>query len=131
MSIVQSTKPRRYTAVAVANMISNQAALEAPANGRAGTIGHKVLPFTVVTKSRGNLRQSDRGRVVDVLKKRDRPDARPPAICTTCFEAWARGSRPKLITCTHNRVAALRQGGQWSVATGLTREQMQQLTVAS
>jgi hypothetical protein len=131
--MIQDNESKRYSATAVASMITNQATLEAPANGRAGTVGHRTLPFTVVAKSRGNLRQSDRSRVVDVLKKRDRPDARPPAVCNHCFESWARGSRPKLVTCKHNSVAALRQAGQWSVATGLTRAQLTKLasTVAA
>jgi hypothetical protein len=120
MRMIQKTESPGYTAAAVANMITNEATLES-ANTRVG--------FKVVTKPSGTG-GNPHGRVIDVLKKRDRPDARPPAICKTCFETWTRSSRPKLITCVHNRVAALRQAGQWSVATGLTRAQLVKLNTA-
>jgi hypothetical protein len=120
MSSIQKTQIPGYTPAAVAGMITNAATLE-PANSRAG--------FTVVTKPCGTG-GNPIGRVIDVLKKRDRPDARPPAVCKVCFEAWTHSGRPKLITCTHNRVAALRQAGQWSVATGLTRAQLLKLNTA-
>ena len=104
---------RGYAPRAVAGMIVGTTTLE-PTHSGAG--------FQVVSKARGAGGNSV-SRIVDVLKKRDRPDARPPAVCKDCFVAWTHAGRPKLVCCKHNGVAALRRGGQWSVAT-LTPMQM-------
>lgn len=116
---IHKPNPLGYSAPAIARMITGTATLE-PANTQVG--------FEVVTKSRGTG-GNPIGRVIDVLKDRDRPDARPPvsAFCKTCFEVWTRAGRPKLVTCKHRGVAALRRAGRWSVATGLTRAQMKTL----